>query len=266
MKKIYIIIIFLISIKANATILDTALQEYQKGTFENAYNYFQLALKSGENNSKQLETIWMHIGIIETASGNFDSAQTAFIKLLTLNPNPSLPPDASPLIIEKLNSAKTFIGNRRFNITDKAPQKIYKQFSNSILLEINNDISQIAHKAILSINEHESGIIEINSSKIEVAIPRDIIAEANSKLISYSLKVTDEFGNEVWRSASKEIPIITDETEDRVAENSCNSIYCRWWFWTIVGVVIVGAGVGTTLAITKPFEEDINAGYTFSDQ
>jgi len=49
----------------------------------------------------------------------------------------------------------------------------------------------------------------------------------------------------------------TSPLDGSAPDDSSGGIASRWWFWTLIGVVVVGAGVGIALALTSGTESPI---------
>lgn len=78
----------------------------------------------------------------------------------------------------------------------------------------------------------------------------------------FELEVELRADRDHYQEIQKTITIPPIETEQQQLETTVEPetpFYKKWWFWTAVGVVLAGAWVGTVLAVTKPFEEDIIA-------
>lgn len=256
--------------------LDKALELYQQGNLGESLNYFKLALTGGKNNTAQLKTIYLHIGILEAGTGQNQSAESSFMKLLLLDPEATPPQDVSPRIIERMEAAKASLGSKRMNIILNGPERIEPNTNNSVVIEIQNDIGQLANKVILLINGEEI-VSRRSSPRVELPIPASSVSNLREgQSLTYAVHVTDEYGNVIWSSPSTVVPVIMPrrdqeggvlitsieggEVEGPVAQPT--PVYKKWWFWTVIGagVVLVGGGITAGILLSEPgIEYEINS-------
>jgi len=77
-----------------------------------------------------------------------------------------------------------------------------------------------------------------------------IPARAASDLLELYAEARDERGRLLARAGAPSAPL-SIEIRATVGAPRATALYERWWFWTAVGVVVVGASIGVGLAATS---------------
>ena len=80
------------------------------------------------------------------------------------------------------------------------------------------------------------------------------------------MRALDEHGGVLAESGTPTLPFrlqvaVPEELADRRPRAGRSSWYEKWWVWTIVGAVVIGAG-GTAYVVTRPESEFVIQGTT----
>ena len=116
--------------------------------------------------------------------------------------------------------------------------------------------AKIFYKQIGSSKFFKADLDSVGGDNFEGKIPMPLDIDRDFA-IEYYIGVLNFQGKIIAKYPSAEDPIIMSVTVNPKKNSNQNnisnddSLTSKWWFWTIVGVVVVGAGAGTYFALSK---------------
>jgi hypothetical protein len=83
---------------ASADELRDALRAYEEARLDEALRSFEALLEHGDDDRGRLATVALHLGILQCGARNTDRAREAFLLLLTVRPDATLPEGLGPTV------------------------------------------------------------------------------------------------------------------------------------------------------------------------
>lgn len=216
--------------------------------FENAYSL--------TNNWE----ILYNIGICNEALRNYVGASDSFTRYLEGGRSTLNSADIRQ-IEEKLRRLRLMIGTLTIQSNVSGAKILIDEHDFGNVPLQNKQINAGSHKLRLEHDGYEPYEQDImiqggQTKEIHIALSR--IPEQNNTVVNQETQNQTQ-QNQTQQTNEQQL-ITQTEQENRTTEQESEPtpFYKKWWFWTIVGVVVVGAGVGTVLAITKPIEVGVS--------
>jgi len=265
MKRIMSLIIVL-SFMSTSVLLaskyyDKAVRLYDRVEYNEAVEALDDAISREDNNKKTLIKIYYLKAKIYIILGKESKAKKQFIKLLFLNPEFRVSEDESPKILKFFKESKTKF-EESLTVKLETPEIMFdalKKAKYQKKLKINAIISsmnesrdaKIFYKKIGASKFLKSDLIQVEGDNFEGTIPMPLNVTRDFAL-EYYIGVLDFSGKLIASYPAPEEPIILsiildnkEKSTNNTSEINDDSILKKWWFWTAVGVVVVGAGAGT---------------------
>jgi len=272
-----LIIIFLISLSAyysyadNLSLLEEARSLMDKGRYRKARKILKRILKRGGNSQGVVAEIYRRLGWCEGALRKRRLAQESFKKLLLIRPEYRLPTLVSPIIkIPFKRAIKFWKENKRAVIIHSAPPSPKKETSVEIKAKLEGNDLGLLSSVVLYLKKGRQKVYRklkpIKISKDEYLWRLDI---KKGEKILYYIVALDKYNNEILLSGTSENPFIIEIKEEKpkplptkiylpTAKREVEKpapIYKKWWFWTIVGAVILsGVTTGVVLGVSRESE------------
>ena len=190
------------------------------------------------------------------ALGNEDRARTAFKEVLGLNADFALPEMTSPKVRAFFDEVRA-----SFRVIPKLshtpPQTIDASQGASFTVQIEN--MRPGYEAMLHFRLREEGDysrIDLSATpeqkKIYTAlIPGSLLLREEGYTLSYFIDVSDAAHVALISLRSTESPFSVPVNVP-IAQASTTPVYKKWWFWTIVGgVVLAGAATAVAVVLTQ---------------
>jgi tetratricopeptide (TPR) repeat protein len=268
MKKIMAFILMISFL--NTTLIaseyyDKAERLYNRVEYSESLEALEDAISREDNDKDTLIKIYYLKAKIYVILGKEKSAKKQFAKLLFLNNNFTVSDDESPKIVKFFQETKKkFLESLTVKL--EKPEIMFEPLRETVYKK------RVMIKAIISsMNESRSAKIfyrKIGASKylkadltlnegdsFEGGIPMPLKIN-RSFALEYYIGILDFSGKMIASYSSAEDPFILSVTlgSEKNKDNkdiSEDSIFQKWWFWTIVGVVVVGGAGAGIYAATK---------------
>lgn len=254
-----------------------ALAMYEEGQLSQSLVAFEDALRAGGNGLSELETIYLHLGILRAGSRDAAGAEAAFLALCTVSPTAKSPRGASPVVRAPFERAKKACASGpKLSLTIDAPSVIDTGASYVAVLRVDGDPAKLVAGARADVTSasNRHSIVEVRSaSPITLAFPRDV--SVSSGELRYHVELIDAYGSVLLNAGSTTEPRVVRVVApvlaaaktssagalalDLDAPNSADpslppltteastgeddSIFSSPWFWAGTGVVAIGAAV-----------------------
>ncbi len=240
---------------------------YDTVEYNEALEALEDATSREENDKKTLIEIYYLKAKIYAILGKEKDAKKQFVKLLFLDNEYKISEDESPKIVKFFKETKKkFIESLTVKLN--TPEIIFEAVRNvkyqkrvkikAIISSMNESRNaKIYYRRIGSSKYLQSDIYQSEGDNFEGNIPLPLNIDRDFAL-EYYIGVVDFSGKMIAHYPSAEEPLILSVTlskkQDKknspeISDNS--SILNEWWFWTVVGVVVIGAGAGTYFAVSK---------------
>jgi tetratricopeptide (TPR) repeat protein len=243
--------------------VEKARQLIEEAEFEPALKVINEALGSPDNSDAVLVQLYELQGTAYLFLSKEDKARASFERLLQADPDHQLPKSTSNKIrslFEQVRAERKPVKLTHATVTTAKPGE---------RLDVRAQISDVPQGAKTRLYYRRAGT-EGYSSTSFAAEGADYVAkvpafelpvEDAEYALEYYLEVGDATGRRVAgvgdalsplrvRISAKAEPAAPTGPAPAVAQDE--SWYQKWWVWTIVGAVVVGAGVGAGVALTQP--------------
>ncbi|MGC4114373.1 MAG: hypothetical protein QM765_07125 [Myxococcales bacterium] len=243
--------------------IDKARQLLEEAEFEPALKIINDTLGSPDLSDAMLVQLYELQGTAYLFLGKEDKARASFERLLQADPDHQLPKSTSAKIrtlFEQVRAERKPVKLSHSAIATATPGD---------RLDVRAQISDLPAGAKTRLYYRRAGTEGYSStsfaaegSDFVAKIPAFELPEEDSEYaLEYYLEVGDAGGRRVAgvgdalsplrvRISAKAEPAAPTTPAPAVAADE--AWYQKWWVWTIVGVVVVGAGVGAGVALTQP--------------
>lgn len=185
--------------------LDKAKKAYQDLDYEKVTPLLQKALKIAASDEEFID-IYTLMGIMHVTYDRNKQAIEAFKEVLKRKSDFQLPPDTSPKIVAVLDSARE--QNADSELIRESPKTQSPPVEQPADVKVDNSVSSTT-------NETTNGSSENVNSVVVPAKEPSIIRQDS---------------------------ILSPTATSRIEKDE--PVYKKWWFWTAIGVVVIGAGGG----------------------
>jgi hypothetical protein len=265
--------------------LNQAERLYKQMRYDKAITAVTHALESPNNNPEQLVEAYKLQGLCLSALGRTEESVMAFRRLLAINPVFHLSHNVSPKLMSPFSKALN-AEQKPIALSHEPPGTVRKLAGQDLEVTLQSDplgmVSSI--RLLFWAEDNKENKLEtavIGPGKVLIRLPQEIKAVK----ISYYFEAANKFGGVLYRAGTKDKPFevqikvgqppaltglpgsegqggsvaamtangrpLTASESDQEKKTAGRPFYKTWWFWTVVGVAVVGAAVGTGIAIAK---------------
>ncbi|MEM9188184.1 MAG: hypothetical protein AAGF12_03365 [Myxococcota bacterium] len=225
-------------------------------------DHAEAALRTGSRSPVELQRIYELMGRAAAAQeGGEEIARNAYLRLLALNPDARLETDLSPRVRSPFLEARGYWASRpdRFSMEGDVIEA-----RTAIRVRLSDPLGMASE---IEFNARAAGQPDF-IQRVEPAGSSTLAAfeSLEGQAVEYYVRVLDSDGNTLLQLGDQDVPerfgesLPPDETEPT---DEGSSVFASPWFWTIVGVVVVGTGVGLTFALL-PEDVELRTGVSFA--
>lgn len=226
--------------------IEAAQEMLARQEYDRAQRAFDQLLATGNLGPERLVDVYRGLAECAAALRQPEQAREAFIALLAIDEDFYIPTHESPLLREPFEQAVSFWRDHQRPALRYTPPR---ETSDQERFVVQVDVVRGDRPALLtSVTVHfrlPDGTYEaIDAPEGRAELGEDRLRGAEE----VELYVTghDEWGNRVTQVGSESRPLRVDLSG---GEDSGRRWYRQWWFWTIVGAVVVGLSVGLPLGL-----------------
>lgn len=265
---------------------------YKQMRYDKALATAGHAIESPDSNPEQLVEAYKLQGLCLSALGRTEESVMAFRKLLAINPVFHLPRNVSPKIASPFTKALK-AEQKPIELSHQPPEAVRTLSEQELEVTLQSDplgmVSGI--RLIFWAEDNKENKVEasvVGPGKVLVKLP----SEMKTSKISYYFEAANKYGSVLYRLGAKDKPLelqakigqpptltglpppkgqgsfaaTTNQPLDAgesggEKKTASRPFYKTWWFWTVVGVVVVGAAVGTGVGIAKSKESGASNDY-----
>jgi hypothetical protein len=241
--------------------LDQVREMVDEQDFEAAQEAIARILQTGELGPPQLVEAYRAMAECSAALRRPDDATGAFVNLLAINPDFYVSSSESPLVREPFEQAQAFWSEHTRPTPSYDPPRAIppdQPFIVAVSLDASELPALFADVRIHYRTEDGGFFTTLEAEGGAATIPQDALESAAA--LELYVSVHDEHGNVAAWIGSPEEPLriaVGDDPGDEPAgpagpgTTGRRRIYQRWWFWTIIGVAVVGLAVGLPVGLTQ---------------
>ncbi len=227
--------------------LAAAEEAYVNIDFESVRDLATQALNEGGHTPTELVRIYKLLGMAHAALGELEPANRAFVRMLMLAPDEEvteLSPQLRAPYLEARGRLSALSGRFETTVSLARP-------TSSVVVRL-SDPTRMAARIVISARVAGRGRFQTREWEPEERITWRLPGLTDAGWAEYSLDVLDEHGNHLQAVGTLEEPATLGEpiVVQRIADES--TVFESPWFWTVVGVVLVGSGVGIYAATADP--------------
>jgi hypothetical protein len=263
------------ALKADNPHLREARQLFKQLNYAEVVHKLEMALTVPGNTQEDLVEIYTLLGTVHVILGNTEAARKAFEELITLSPNHRLDPDLSPKILDVFRQVKqTFKPPARVRFRGKPAIGLKPNHPPRMEVTLDDESGAVAQVELWYRSNERAGFKSVKLARAGLdrfvgEIPLDETRIPPTGLrVEYYLNANSDSNRTLTRLGSDRqpldftvLPVQTGQPPGPGAERpetmASAAWYQSWWFWSLVGVVAIGAGVGIYLG-TRP--EDVPMG------
>jgi tetratricopeptide (TPR) repeat protein len=238
--------------------LELAQSMFAAGQLKDAAEVLDHLVREPGNGRELLAEAYLLRGRVTAGTNDILGAEATFRRALELRPsaaivNPTPQEQAAFEAARKTAGASLTSGGLRLvqpplgEVPPGRPAKVD--------VKIEGDTESLVTGLELSYRRGESGAFLSSKTKPPAApeIPGPVLTPGAR--VDYYVRALDDAGSVLAESGAPTLPfhlqVADPEAAARAAALKPGPFYTRWWFWTIVGAVAVGAG-GATYYATRP--------------
>jgi len=243
---------------AAPTPLERARTLYAEVQYGEAIALLDSVLSQGNLGSAEREQASLLIGFCQTGLGNVGAARKRFAEVLEANADAKLPPGTSPKIREAFEKVRTEIKAR---VTAKPAEPFLRPAAEAEGYTARFIISGAGMPSLLSKREGMSGWLSTPLTRESDGQWSTTFPSGKSDIsLQYYVEVRDPTGrvqsplgsditpeHVVLPPRVKSVTPIASASHTGVLTSP--PLYPRWWLWTVVGAVVVGAAAGITAGV-----------------
>ncbi len=237
----------------NADLMAKARAEMAKLDYDAAIALLEQAEASGKNRPADMVEIYRAMAESHAAMGRSDAAETAFRRLLALDPSVELPAGSSPKLTGPYAGARDFLAKRRIAVECR------RAADGATLVVQSDPVDLVAGARLLTAGDGSIGKDVRGQGRIALAIPGGAAAAGCAAL--------DRHGNVLARVDLAAAP--EDAAPDAAAppptggtvadtapgDDRARPIYARWWLYAGLGAAAGGVALYYGLKL-KQAEDD----------
>jgi hypothetical protein len=245
---------------------------YRDLHYDRAQQAFEEALSLDGNRPEDLSEIYLHLGLIAGATNDERAAENFFRHALEVNPSLTLVDDLPPKITEPFARARAFWADERLRIVHPIPESFAASVPAILSFEVTGDRMDMVEGVRLSIwsDADEGGEGAARHIRREGRGPHDFtvptVLVASAREVYYRFEVIGSHDSvllELNGGEASAVAVIRGRPhvegggaepggapDEPVPPTTVRPLYRRWWFWTIIGVVVAsGVVVGTVVGV-----------------
>lgn len=233
---------------ATSDALARAEAAYNDIDFESTLAAAQEALREGGHTPAQLTRIYELLGVSAAATEDLERARDYFVRMLALDPAANLDDTVPPRLRAPFLEARGTVSSR----TERLEVSVGLARARSALHVELTDPFQLA----VTVRVHARLEGSVDYVTRESAAQPNTLAQldgaSDADRVEYWLEVVDRFGNQVLTRGGEFEPRVVGRERTGAggaASDEGGGVLSEPWFWTVVGVVVVGAGVATGVVL-----------------
>ncbi len=243
---------------ADNDLLSKAKAEMAQLNYDAAISLLEQAEASGKNQPADMVEIYRAMAESHAAMGRTDAAETAFRRLLALDPSVELPAGSSPKLTGPFAGAREFLAGRKIAVECR------RGAADAATLVVQSDpVDLVAGGRVVTASGGAIGEDAQGQGRIALSIPGGTSPAGCAAL--------DKSGNVLARADLSDAPAETGGTEsggsgpasggtivggETPVDSGSRPIYARWWLYAALGAAAGGVAVFYGLK-TKSAEDDL---------
>ena len=239
-----------------AEALKLAQSMFAAGQLEDAAGVLDRLLREPDNGRELLAEGYLLRGRVAAGKGDLLGAEVQFRRALALRPSAEIPDPRGQEVAALDAARKTSAGGLRLvqaPLGEVPPGKPAR-----IGVKVEGDTEKMVSTLELGYRRGDSGAFLTTRAAPPVPLEVPGPALPAGARLDYYVRAVDEHGGVLAESGTPTLPfrLQVQAPESLVARAAPTPWYGRWWVWTIVGAVAVGAGAGAYVA-TRPETSNI---------
>lgn len=239
---------------------------YDELRYEEALQVVSAALVRAGNSEQERVTIYQVLAFTYLALGRREEADGAFRSLLAIRPEYETPTDLSPRFREFFEqSRQQWETDGRPGVATAPPPPVTIAHvspaqadpgSEVPLSATVDDPSSRVERVVVAYRQGTSDVFRrLDCARdpdgtYSATIPGE---DVGPPLVEYYFEALDGTGLPVAARGDVAAPL-------RIAVEGGGSVFGKWWFWTIIGAVVIGAAVATAVIVTRPSDPIVPPG------
>jgi hypothetical protein len=183
--------------------------------------------------------------------GDLLAAEVQFRRALELRPGIEIPDPRGQENAALEAARKTAGGGLR--LVQEPPGEAMPNQSARIDVRVEGDTEKLVSALELGYRTGETGAFLTTRAKPPATLAVPGPATAPGARVDYYVRALDEQGRVLAESGTPTLPFRLQVAAPVQTREDTSRWYGKWWFWTAVGAVAIGAGAGAYLA-TRPGE------------
>lgn len=222
--------------------LPRAKDQYERLEFDPAARTLQRAVEHARNCRRDLAEIYRLKGFIDAINAEKERCQRAFEILLALDPAYVLPRDVPPKIRNCFDDALEVPDDRRVLELDHAAPAMVKPNA-PVAVSVNvRDPLRLVDRVQVWFRRSGVEVYTVVSARaddtVSVVIPALALSpSADGYALEYFVRAVDRWEGTLAETGEPRRPLSFQVEAGRVG----GDIASEWWFWTVIGAVVVGA-------------------------
>jgi len=249
--------------------VEEAVALYGDLRYDDARFAFERALALEGNGPDDFATIHLYLGLFAGAQDQPEEAFDHFSRALAIDSSLELPSGQPPKITEPFDRARRFWDGATLALEHEPPEGWVAQSPAQLRFSVVDDRLEMVTGARLFVRSEvespERTYLQEGPGPYAFPLPSELLEEAGTiryrvELIgadSAVLRVLDDPERLAVEVAPPPLPPPVIDPPPPIGDAGLiqppSPLYERWWFWTIIGALVVGA-TGTIVAFSVPGE------------
>ncbi|MBK8009880.1 MAG: hypothetical protein IPK13_00900 [Deltaproteobacteria bacterium] len=239
--------------------LSRAKDEYDRLEFDRAARTLQRAIESARNCRWDLAEIYRLKAFVDAVNAERERCQRAFEILLALDPEYTMPPDASPKIRDCFDDAlQVPVERRSLRLTHRPPGEVMPNSPVSIDVKVVDPLRLVDQVQVYFRREGVKVYTLVSARADEepsVLIPGlSVPPDENGYQMEYFIRAVDRWEGTLDEVGDSRHPMVFVV---RPGTLGSSGLVSQWWFWTALGAVVLG-GAATIVVLTQQGRDEVS--------
>ncbi len=232
--------------------LSRAKDEYDRLEFDRAARTLQRAIEFTKNCRSDLAEIYRLKGFVDAVNTEKERCQRAFEILLALEPEYVLPADIPPKIKTCFDDAKRVPSERReLSLVHTGSTQVPPNSPVSLQVKVVDPLRLVDQVQVYFRREGVKVYTVVSAradENVSIVIPAlSLPPDEKGYAMEYFVRAVDR-----WEGTLEEGGSARDPLRFQVSPASDSAgVVGQWWFWTAIGVVVVGGAIALGVAATS---------------
>ncbi len=233
--------------------LSRARELYEDLQFDEAASTLQRAIEYANNCRWDLGEIYRLKAFVDAVNGERERCHRDFEIFLALNPDYEMPPDVPPKIRHCFDDAKAVAPSRReLGLEHEVAPKVQPNAPVALKVRVIDPLRLVDQVKVHFRREGVKIFTTVSAradENVSVVIPALAVPpDPEGYRMEYIVRAVDRWGGVLAEQGTPRRPLRFEVDEGSLGGDG---VVGQWWFWTLIGLAVIGGVTGAGLAVTQ---------------